>query len=43
MKLSVLQSSAAGVETCDCHEIVTVNRIKQAKISELQKTENGAI
>ena len=37
--LSVLQSSARVVEISDCHEIVTVNCIKQAKIRKTQKTE----
>lgn len=42
-ELSVLQSRARGFETFDCHEIVTVNRIKQARISNFQKTEIRAI
>ncbi len=32
-----------SVELADCHEIVTLNRIKQAKISKLQKTETLVI
>jgi hypothetical protein len=42
-KLNLLHSSSQGIETLDCHEIVTIDGAKQAKTSELQETEIRAI
>jgi len=36
-EVSVLHSSARGVKNRDCHEIVTLNHIKQAKNGQIQK------